>query len=162
MALDQEANGLSSVYIACYSRSPNLNIPRPFKIVIYLIIEHIYTCGINTFPWQSFPFIYRSLRKCILLYVLFGPFFSQRPTMSSCSVATIQTSYSVGVIFLHVGLYLNVRAVRNKGNKSIQDNDTSDIARKRNLPWCISKRRQLLPIKCKCVITSHSFCVVVL
>ena len=55
--------------VSCYTHSPQLNIPRSFKIVIYLILEHIYTSSINTFPWQSIPFIYRSLRKCILSYV---------------------------------------------------------------------------------------------
>ena len=89
--------------VSCYTHSPHLNILRSFKIVIYLILEHIYTSSINTFPWQSIPLIYRSLRKCILSYVQFAPFFSQRPTMSSCSVvcpifkkhATIQTFYPV-------------------------------------------------------------------
>ena len=52
--------------VSCYTLSPHLNIPRSFKIVIYLILEHIYTSSMNTFPWQSIPFIYRSLRKCIL------------------------------------------------------------------------------------------------
>ena len=55
--------------VSCYTLSPHLNIPRSFKIVIYLILEHIYTSSMNTFPWQSIPFIYRSLRKCILSYV---------------------------------------------------------------------------------------------
>ena len=55
--------------VSCYTHSPHLNIPRSFKIVIYLILERIYTSSINTFPWQSIPFIYRSLRKCILSYV---------------------------------------------------------------------------------------------
>ena len=51
---------------SCYTHSPHLNIPRSFQIVIYLILEHIYTSSINTFPWQSIPLIYRSLRKCRL------------------------------------------------------------------------------------------------
>ena len=55
--------------VSCYTHSPHLNIPRSFKIVIYLILEHIYTSSINTFPWQSIPFMYRSLIKCILSYV---------------------------------------------------------------------------------------------
>ena len=55
--------------VSRYTHSPHLNIPRSFKIVIYLILEHIYTSSINTFPWQSIPLIYRSLRKCILSYV---------------------------------------------------------------------------------------------
>ena len=41
-------------------------MPISFKIAIYLIIEHIYTSSVSTFPWQSIPFIYRLLRKCIL------------------------------------------------------------------------------------------------
>ena len=41
-----------------------LNILRSFKIFIYLILEHIiYTSSINTFPWQSIPLIYHSLRS---------------------------------------------------------------------------------------------------
>ena len=58
--------------VSCCTHNPRLNIPRSFKIVIYLILEHIYTVSsINTFPWRSIPFIYRSLRKCILSYVYF-------------------------------------------------------------------------------------------
>ena len=41
--------------VSCYTHSPHLI--TSFKIVIYLIIEHNYTSSINTFPWQSVPFI---------------------------------------------------------------------------------------------------------
>ena len=54
---------------SCYPHSPHLNIPRSFKIVIYLILEHIYTSSINIFPWQSIPYIYRSLRNCLLYFM---------------------------------------------------------------------------------------------
>ena len=46
--------------VSCYTHSQHLNMPRSFKIVV--------TSSINTFPWQSIPFIYRSLKKFILSY----------------------------------------------------------------------------------------------
>ena len=33
--------------VSCYTHSRHLNIPRSFKIVIYLILEHIYTSSIK-------------------------------------------------------------------------------------------------------------------
>ena len=56
--------------VSCYTHNPHLNIPRSFKIVIYLNLEHIYTSRINTFP--------------------FTPLFSRRPTiMSLCSIVCL-------------------------------------------------------------------------
>ena len=48
--------------VSCYS--PHLNIPRSFKIVIYLILEHIYTSSINTFPWQLWTACRRRCSAC--------------------------------------------------------------------------------------------------
>ena len=42
--------------VSRYTHSPHLNIPRSFKIVIYLILEHIYTGSINPFAWQRMLF----------------------------------------------------------------------------------------------------------
>ena len=40
--------------VSCHTHSPHLNIHRSFKIVIYLILEHIYTSSINGSLFHSF------------------------------------------------------------------------------------------------------------
>ena len=92
--------------MSCYTHSPHINIPRSFKIVIYLIIEHIYIRNINTFPWQSVPLIYRSLRKCILSDVvgvdLFEPFYAKVGSSEVKRNGCLYTCFSTRAIHLEV------------------------------------------------------------
>ena len=74
--------------VSCCTHSPHLNIPRSFKIVIYLILEHVCTSSINTFPWQSIPFIYRSLRKMHTFLLL-----AQTKRLASRSASNKKTQY---------------------------------------------------------------------
>ena len=124
MALDKEADGLSSVHMA-YPHSPHLNIPRSFKIVIYLILEHIYISSINTFTWQSIPFIYRSLRNIVYMYVRLCTLvllIDHQKKMSPCrenTEASLATAvFQLGIFMRALRPALTAR-IENKKNKKI-------------------------------------------